>query len=137
MAVSRPLSWRPGRVETADSAAGLSASSRLAADPATEPRPLDGTVSAALRSQAQLPGGSQQEPVLLLRLSLNSRVRCCGKRNKRMFSARPKKLSCAPPTGRISSVRPPLLQRSRTGRATNRLDLDLSEQSRAAGTLLP
>src|SRR6266446_2489768 len=29
---------------------------------------MDGAVSAALRSQTQLPGGSRQEPVLLLRL---------------------------------------------------------------------
>src|SRR6266576_2245067 len=56
------------RVETADSAAGLSTSSGLAAGSTTQPWSIHGTVSAALRSQTKLPGGSQQEPVLLLRL---------------------------------------------------------------------
>src|ERR1039457_532459 len=49
-------------------------STRLAADAATPPRPLDGAVPAARRSPAQLPDGSQQELVLLLRLW--SRRRC-------------------------------------------------------------
>src|ERR1700682_5199872 len=56
------------RVEAADSSAGLSAGSGLAPGPTTQPWSMDGIVSAALRSQAKLPGRSQQELVLLLRL---------------------------------------------------------------------
>ena len=36
--------------------------------PATQPRPIDGAVSAACRSQTELSGGSPQGPLLLLRL---------------------------------------------------------------------
>ena len=64
--VREPTSSRP--VEARDSSAGISAGSGLAAGPASQPRSIDGTVSAALRSQTKLPGGSWQEPVLLLRL---------------------------------------------------------------------
>ena len=41
---------------------------RLAAGPTTQPRPINGTVSVACRSQTKLSRGPPQEPVLLLRL---------------------------------------------------------------------
>jgi len=62
-------STRSRRVETADSSAGVSAGPRLATGARTDSRPIDGIVSAARRSSAELFAGSPQEPVLLSLLS--------------------------------------------------------------------